>query len=346
MQTIQSEKINLRLKAVLEVCLCALIFFNYVWFLYPKHTSWKHVASIALMLCLFIYSKQSRAETWRDLGFRLDNWPLVFKKLLIITLPIITLLTVIWSKIFIINITFYRQTDFWVKFATYPLWALIQQYIALAFFFRRLRDIFSPYYFFAIFISAIVFSAAHIPNIPLVIYSFFGGLFWAWIYHKYNNLVAIIIFHAIIGTFLSTILLMNLSVGPWTDTFRLTKTTPVYYAVDTINEKKASSKYWPIEIKKTDNVMTVKGWVAGKYSTVERVSVVMNGDEFTCKYGMKRKDVAIAFNNPEYEYSGFQATIPISDIKAGKYCLKLKIVLKNKRYPHYPTKKIQISIKP
>jgi membrane protease YdiL (CAAX protease family) len=344
MQIIPSEKIHLRLKAALEVSLCASIFFGYVWCAYPKPLSWVHVTILIVLLCLFIYSKQSRGETWRDLGFRLDNWAPVFKKLLLITLPVITLLSVIWSQVFSINIIFYRQTDFWLKFATYPLWALIQQYIALAFFFRRLREIFSHHYLAAIFLSATLFSLAHLPNIPLVIYSFFGGLLWAWVYHKYNNLVIIIIFHAVIGTFLSTVLMMNLSVGPMTDMFRLTKTTPVYYAVDTVNEKSASSKYWPIEIKKSNGKITIKGWVAGKYSTVESVSVVMGGNEFSGKYGIKRKDVALAFNNPEYENSGFTVTIPISDIRPGNYYLKLKIKLKGIRYPHYPLKKIRIKI--
>jgi hypothetical protein len=140
--------------------------------------------------------------------------------------------------------------------------------------------------------------------------------------------------------------MVNLSVGPFTDSFRLTKTTPVYYAVDRINGKLASSKYWPIEISKTDKSITIHGWVAGKKAKVEKVHIIMNGNEFIGKYGKKRKDVAESFNNSEYMYSGFQASIPISDMKPGHYYLKLKILLKNVRYPHYPSKKIWIKIRP
>jgi len=340
------EKIHPRIKAALEIVLGILILFIFLWCVYPEYKSWKHLVFLLMLLGLLIYSKQSRSESWKNLGFRLDTWAPSFKKLLIITLPLITILTVIWSQAFTINLKFYKQSEFWIKLSTYPFWALIQQYIALAFFFRRLRDVFSPHHFTAIFVSAVLFSVAHLPNQPLVIFSFFGGLMWSWIYHRYNNLVTIIFFHAIIGTFLSAILMINFSVGPWTDSFRLTRTTPVYYCVDHINSMLASKKFFPIEIRKTDEVITVNGWVAGKNSKVENVSILMNRNEFVCKYGIQRKDVAVYFSNPEYEYSGFQVNIPISDIKPGYYQLKLKISLKGIKYPHYPSEKIWVKIKP
>ncbi len=333
-----------RMKASLEIVLGSLLFFGFLWCVYPEYTSWKHLLFLLMMLGLFIYSKQSRNESWKDLGVRWDNWAPSFKILLVITLLLIIILSIIWIRLFSLNFSFYKQMDFWVKFSTYPLWAFIQQYIALAFFFRRLREVFSPHHVPAVFLSAILFSAAHLPNLPLVLFSFFGGLLWSSIYHKYNNLVVIIFFHAIMGVFLSTILMMNLSVGPWTDSLRLTKTTPVDYAVDRVNGKPAGERFSPIEIKRTDKAITVNGWVAGKNSKVETVSILLDGNAFACKYGTRREDVAAFFHNPEYAYSGFQATIPIAGIKPGTYYMKLKISLKDKRYPHYPSKKIRVKI--
>jgi membrane protease YdiL (CAAX protease family) len=335
-----------RIKAVLEIFLGILIFFSFLWCVYPEYKSWKHLVFLLMLLGLLIYSKQSRKESWKDQGFRLDNWAPAFKKILIFTLPLIIIFSVIWSQRFTINLKFYSHVEFWLKLSTYLIWAFFQQYIALAFFFRRLRDVFSPHYVPAIFLSAVLFSLAHLPNQPLVIFSFFGGLLWSWIYHKYNNLLVIVLVHAVIGTFLYTILMMNLTVGPLTDSFRLTRTTPVYYAVDRVNGKPASRKYQPIEIGKTEKVITVNGWVAGKNSTVENVSIILSKNEFVCKYGIKRKDVAAAFHNPQYEYSGFHVNIPVSDMKPGTYYLKLKILLKDIRYPHYPSKKIWVKVNP
>jgi membrane protease YdiL (CAAX protease family) len=346
MHAITLEKIHPRMKAALEIILGILIIFIFEWRIYPEYKSWKHLVFLLMLLGLLIYSKQSHRESWKDLGFRLDTWAPSFKKILIISLPVVTILTVIWSQAFAINLKFYKQSEFWIQLSTYPFWALIQQYIALAFFFRRLRDVFFPHYVPAFFLSAVLFSSAHLPNLPLVFFSFFGGLLWSWIYHRYNNLVTIILFHGIIGTFLSAILMVNFSVGPLTDSFRLTRNTPVHCCVDHINSILARKKFFPIEIRKTDTVITVDGWVAGKKSKVENVSIIMNRKEFVCTYGFQRKDVAIYYNNPQYEYSGFQVNIPLADIKPGYYQLKLKISLQGITYPHYPSDKIWVKIKP
>jgi membrane protease YdiL (CAAX protease family) len=346
MQAITLEKIHPRIKAALEIVLGILIIFIFEWRLSTEYKSWKHLVFLLMLLGLLIYSKQSRRESWKDLGFRLDTWAPSFKKLLIISLPVVAILTVIWSQAFALNLEFYKESKFWIQLATYPFWAFIQQYIALAFFFRRLRDVFFPHLFPAFFLSAILFSSAHLPNLPLVIFSFFGGLLWAWIYHRYNNLVTIILFQAVIGTFLFFVLMANFSVGPGTDAFRLTRSTPVYYCVDHINTILAYKKNFPIEIRKADKVMTVDGWVAGKNSKVENVFIIMNRNEFVCTYGIQRGDVAIYYHNPAYEYSGFQVNIPLADIKPGYYLLKLKISLKGIKYPHYPSEKIWVEIKP
>jgi len=345
MHSISLEKIHPRIMALLEIILGGLIFFSFLWCVYPEYKSWKHLVFLLMLSGLLIYSKQRRNESWKDLGISIDNWVPALKNLLIITIPLMALFSVIWSQKFIVNPQCYKQGEFWLKLLIYPFWAFIQQYIALAFFFRRLNDVFPNYYFTAIFLSAILFSAAHLPNLPLVIFSFFGGLLWAWVYHKYNNLIVIVLVHAVMGTFLSSILMMNLTVGPLTDSFRWSKMTPVYYAIDQVYGKRASTEFYPIEIRKTENVIPVSGWIAGKNREVENVYIIMNGEETVCKYGIKRKDVAEYFGNRAYENSGFKVNVPIYNTTPGYYYLKLKVFLKGTRYAHYPAKKIWVKIK-
>ena len=339
-----TQRIHTRIKATLEVSAGLFFIFGYIWFIHPRYRSWLHGVSFLIILGLFLYSKNVHRENWREIGFRWDNWfpsgKLLITMMLISMIPLI----IVWSLIYPVDLYFYREGIFWSKLVTYPLWALLQQYIAQAFFFRRLREVFFPYHYLAILFSGVIFSAAHIPNPPLMIFCLLAGIFWSWTYHKYPNLLTIALSHVVLGVICSNLLLMYNIVGPGADVLRWTQKSPVHYSLDTIQDTIPDKKKPFIIARKFNHAITVQGWAMGINGEIQEVLVRVGGKDYRASYGTERKDVALYYKNPDYLYSGFHVNIPISNMEPGFYAVSLKILLKNRFYYHYPSKRIWVDI--
>jgi len=334
-----------RNKAILEVSLGLSIVFGYAWFINPLDRWWLHAICYSIFLGLLFYSKYSRRESWRDLGFRWDNCISSGKILLAMTLISMIGLSIIWSQIYPLNLQFYRQGSFWLKLTTKPFWALFQQYIALAFFFRRLREVFFPHHYLAIFFSAVLFSSVHIPNFPLMIFCFPGGFYWAWVYQRHPNIFTIAMSHAVIAVLCSNVLLVYSAIGPAADVGRWTKKSLVYDHIDTVNGEIIPNQENPrIVTSKSDNSIVVQGWVVGVEGELEKIFIRMDGNDYSVSYGMDRKDVAVHYRNPAYRYCGFSVEIPISGIDSGLYALRLKVLMKNRHYYIYPGQRVWVEI--
>ena len=323
---------NVKIKSTLEVLAGATLIFGYIWCINPMDKLWIHGVFIALVLGLLIYSKNSHKESWRDLGFRLDTFIVSGAWVFAVTAIILLALLMIWQLKFPVDKYFFRQKSFWIKLLEYPLWAILQQYIALAFFFTRLREIFFPRLFPAVIFSAVFFSAAHIPTPLLMIFCFLGCLFWAWIYNLYPNILTIALSHAILGIFCSNILLMYTLVGPHADWFRWTKESPILYSLDTVNGVvPAHSGIRVFEVKGSKSVV-LTGWVTGRTEDVEQVLIRIDGKDYQADYGKERRDVSAYYNNPNYKYCGFYAIIPSAGISPGIHELTLKVMLKHRPF--------------
>ena len=339
-----TNKKMLKKKSAIELIIGLFILFGFIWWIIPLYHTWIKFIFIIIILGFFIFSKYNNNERLSDLGFSFRN---IKKSGIILTFFTIlsgVILYLIWKIFFPVNINFYNESVFWEKLITYPVEALFQQYIALAFFFRRFRDFFYPNIFPAVFLSAITFSAVHMPTPPLVIICFIGGLFWASIYHKYNNIFTITISHAVLGIFCSNILLMYTIVGPNADIARWSKSPPVYHAIDRINNIRLTDSKEKIEISKDNKFISVNGWVAGVREDIDKIYIRISGKDYLVKNNLKREDVAMYYNNPEYTNSGFKVNIPVSDLNPDYHSLYLKILLKDHYFHHYPSKRVWIKI--
>ena len=326
-----------RTKTALELILGLFLCFGYIWFLLPLYRSWLHILWIIIFLGFLFWSRHYHKEGWQDLGLTRRNWVHSAKVLLPVTFAGVLVLSVVWATIHPINLDFYRQADFWFGLVEYALWALFQQYIFLAFFFRRLKEFFFPHPFPAILFSAVFFSAVHIPNAPLMILCFLGGLFWAWAYYKYSNLLTISLSQAVFGVFCSKVLLIYMIVGPYADVDRWTKQYLTLCIIDTVNGiEVAGVKKPPLEISKEDKEIIIQGWIVGVEEKIEGVAARMEGKDYPVCYGMARKDVAEYYKKPDYLYSGFRAIIPLAGIDPGLHAIRLKVSLKDRAFTHYP----------
>lgn len=148
----------------------------------------------------------------RELGFRLDNLPRVLRR---IALPLV-LFVLLMAAIGLAVGSLRFGSKFFSMLATVPAWALVQQYMLLAFSNRRLRIIFGEGRR-SVISTAALFSLLHLPNPILTVACCAGGYIWAREYERSPNLIANALTHAIASAFLANslprALLKNMVVG-------------------------------------------------------------------------------------------------------------------------------------
>ncbi len=85
------------------------------------------------------------------------------------------------------------------RFAGYALWSLVQQFLLQNFFLLRLRRLLPGRTITAVLGAAILFSAAHLPNPVLTLFTLIWGTAACLVFLRYRNLLALGVAHAILG---------------------------------------------------------------------------------------------------------------------------------------------------
>ena len=175
-------------------------------------------APIILAFALMIFSHRLRRETFKDLGFRFDNFVHAARLLL---LPMIIVTAVLFIAGWILQSLGFgapRQRagfSLWFPVAGVA-WGLVQQYALQSFVNRRAQEVWGrgPT---SVIATALVFAALHLPNPWLTVATFITGCLWAYIFQRAPNLFALAISHGLLTIILiSTVpesLLGGLRVG-------------------------------------------------------------------------------------------------------------------------------------
>jgi membrane protease YdiL (CAAX protease family) len=79
----------------------------------------------------------------------------------------------------------------------YIIWAMIQQFILQSFFFTRCEELFGSSA--AVWVTATLFAAAHLPSPILTTFTLVGGLFFCEMFRRYRSIYPIGIVHAVLG---------------------------------------------------------------------------------------------------------------------------------------------------
>jgi membrane protease YdiL (CAAX protease family) len=318
-------------KALIELLIALSLVYGTIWVVYPLFNLPLLVITVLIFALLFLYAAHRRGETCKAIGFRFDNFSEAIKWNLVFIFVSIFILSALWPLYFPVNLAFYKEPRFWQRLLLgYPVWALVQQAIVLGFFFRRFREIFSPYHPLAIVASALFFASIHVPNIPLTIVCFVGGLVWAAIYHFRPNLFAIALSHAALGVFCSYVLLMYPVTGPFSDQGRISKTESlIHYAIDSVDGRTIYSGGKLVINKKELDRLEISGWAVGANDPLKQVFLCVNDKQIAPSKKIERGDVADHFQNPAYRHSGFKFIVPTENLTLGRNVFFLRVVLEN-----------------
>ncbi len=199
------------LATAFEVALIFTGILLYIW-------RWQHTHPLAWvgLLALILVSHVVHRDTLRGLGlagadFRASAhliWPLA----ILLYLPML-LYGFLHHRLVLISPTWYSL----VTLLGYGSWCIIQQYLAQSYFNNRLLTVTrNPHVSSAL--VGVMFSAAHIPNVILMVATFIAGVVFAEVFARYRNIWPLALAQAVGGLLLAAIspdaVIHHMRVGP------------------------------------------------------------------------------------------------------------------------------------
>lgn len=88
----------------------------------------------------------------------------------------------------------------WPRFQNlwpYVIWAFAQQFLLQSFFFVRVESLVGSRW--AVIASTLLFTLAHLPNVPLTAMTFVGALFFTELFRRYRSIYPLGLIHAMLG---------------------------------------------------------------------------------------------------------------------------------------------------
>ncbi len=155
------------------------------------------VVPIMLAFVYILLSQRLRGETLHEIGWRLDNFALAARLLVVPMLATTLVLFIVgW---FNSSINFGRWGGGRAYFGLPvfgALWGILQQYILQGFVNRRAQIIYGRGWR-SVLVVALIFAALHLPNPLLTLVTFAGGIIWAHIFQRAPNVFALGLSHAL-----------------------------------------------------------------------------------------------------------------------------------------------------
>ena len=221
-----SIHVSKQLEKAVEIVLILFLYNFAFWYVvFLEKNSYLAFWAFFLLAGLVVYSVWKHWEGFQAWGIRIDNLAASFKKTL---LPLVVVFSTCIIYGFIGRIPFaLPRWDQWILF---PVGGVLQQLLFQGYFYNRYETIVKQRAA-AIGLTAFTFSLFHIPNMPLMILTFLGGIYVSWFFSKYRNLIATGVLHGLV----SLALTFTLEVGGVIKSYRVGP-EPLYPLRKTIHE--------------------------------------------------------------------------------------------------------------
>lgn len=172
---------------------------------------------VATAVAFMLLSHRARGETAREIGWRLDN----FWRAARLLLP-----AMVGVSAVLVSIGWYAGTLDFKRWeggqsilgvpALSLFWGPLQQYALQGFINRRAQVLFGRSGL-SVLLVGLLFAVFHLPNPWLTLATFAAGLFWAWVYQRAPNILAVGLSHGLMTWVLISSVppaaLQNLRVG-------------------------------------------------------------------------------------------------------------------------------------
>lgn len=198
-----------RRNVAIQMVLLTLLVASFIWFgrkAFPGSTA----VFAVLLILLLLWSHRERGDSLRELGFRLDTAPRTARLFAPIAVFIvaITLSAGLWMH----SLRFPALPVALLMLAKLMLFGIAQQYILLGFYHRGITRLVSapPA---ALFLTALVFAAFHLPNPFLTLVTLVAATIAVAIYQRSPNLWVTGLTHGVISFFLYYSLPVSLTAG-------------------------------------------------------------------------------------------------------------------------------------
>ncbi len=202
-----------RVAALVELTCFIAFVQTMIWVTEPRASATIRLATYAAPAVYAVATARVHRESHRELGLRVDNIGVSAREVLPVTLALAAALAATGFALGSLRVNA-RGLD---RAALYVVWAFLQQYALQAIVYRRLvlAGLGSPV---APLVAAVVFSSAHIPNAPLMAFTFAAGWLWTTWFKRHPNLFTLAFSHALLAVILVSALppdlMQNLRVGP------------------------------------------------------------------------------------------------------------------------------------
>ena len=149
---------------------------------------------ILATVCIFLFVAFSNYSTY-ELGLRLPSAQRAFTILAIglAAAAMIIAVATLRGQPIPANPGWPRWNGVW----QYAIWAIVQQFILQTFFYLRLESILGSRW--AVWVAAVLFASAHIPNPVLTVATLLGALFFCEMFRRYRSIYPLGIVHAMLG---------------------------------------------------------------------------------------------------------------------------------------------------
>lgn len=118
------------------------------------------------------------------------------------------------------------------------------------------------------------------------------------------------------------------------------------YRVSKVADSNPGKREQPITVPANRDSIKVAGWAvdAANNKPAGGVYVRIDNELFPAFYGRQRKGVAKRFDVPSYRFSGFEATVPVSEIGHGTHVLSVVVVTNDRERYYRPSRGITFKV--